>query len=172
MSERGKGAAFTQASPMEHGSGVEPRFGNTANVLFRARFLRDSGIRFRSTLGLTGGEDMTFYADARAAGAVLRHAAGAVVHEEITAQREPLRYHLWRQFWLGNNMVVINRHTRAEAPRKLFLRGSKRIVTSAVLPLTRLANKQPPHFRWALAQGLQGLGLVLGSVGIQVRHRA
>jgi succinoglycan biosynthesis protein ExoM len=151
--------------------GSEPDFGNTANVLLSTRFLRDSGVRFRPTLGLTGGEDMTFYADARAAGAALRYSAQAVVYEPLTTHRERLGYHLHRQFWLGNNMVVINRHTHREAMPRLLVRGVKRVVVSLLQPALRLRKGQPAQVRWSVAYAGQGLGLVLGVLGVTVRHR-
>lgn len=151
--------------------GAEPDFGNTANVLLSTRFLVESGVRFRPTLGLTGGEDMTFYSDARARGAVLRYSAKSVVFEELTASRERLRYQLHRQFWLGNNMVVINRHTGRESMPRLFVRGVKRAVLSLLQPVVRSGRRQPPQLRWSLAYSLQGVGLVLGVLGVTVRHR-
>ena len=151
--------------------GGEPAYGNTANVLLSSAFLKSSGVRFRPTLGLTGGEDMTFYADARSHGASLRYSARSIVYEDLTRSRERLAYHLHRQFWLGNNMVVINRHTRNESMLRLLLRGAKRIVTSLVLPVLRYRRGQPAQVRWAVAYALQGLGLVLGVLGVTIRHR-
>ena len=151
--------------------GNEPDFGTTANVLLSTRFLRDSGVRFRPTLGLTGGEDMTFYADARAAGANLRYSAKAIVYEPLTPSRERLRYHLHRQFWLGNNMVVINRHTHRESMVRLLVRGTKRAIVPVPQAAVRICRGQPAQFRWALAYALQGVGLVLGVLGVTVRHR-
>lgn len=155
-----------------YADGEEPAYGNTANVLLRTRFLRDSRVRFRTALGLTGGEDMTFYDDARAKGARLRYSASAVVFESLTPARERLSYHLHRQFWLGNNMTVINRHTRTEPMLRLLLRGAKRVVVSLADPLVRTSRRQPPQVRWSIAYALQGLGLVLGVLGVTVRHRA
>ena len=155
----------------EYADGAEPEYGNTPNVLLSTRFLEGTGVRFRSTLGLTGGEDMTFYADARAAGGVMRHARNALVFEELSPSRERLGYNLHRQFWLGNNMVVINRHTHRESMPRLLVRGIKRIITSLVSPLLRYRRGEPPQVRWALAYALQGLGLVLGVLGLTVRHR-
>lgn len=151
--------------------GDEPAYGNTANVLLSTRFLVRSGVRFRETLGLTGGEDMTFYADARARGAALRYSASAVVYEDLTPARERLGYHLHRQFWLGNNMVVINRHTHRESMLRLFVRGVKRAVTSLAQPLLRRRRGEPAQVRWAVAYALQGVGLVAGVLGVTVRHR-
>jgi len=152
--------------------GAEPAYGNTANVLLSTAFLTRSGVRFRRELGLTGGEDMTFYADARKQGAVLRYAVKAIVYEELTRSRESLRYHLHRQFWLGNNMVVINRHTRREKMTRMFLRGGKLVLVSPLKPLLDVRRGRPAHLRWAAAHVLEGVGLMLGVLGVSVRHRA
>jgi len=68
-------------------------------------------------------------------------------------------------------MVVINRHTHRESMPRLLVRGIKRIITSLVSPLLRYRRGEPPQVRWALAYALQGLGLVLGVLGLTVRHR-
>jgi hypothetical protein len=114
---------------------------------------------------------MTFYADARAAGAALRYSARSIVYEPLTPSRERLSYQLHRQFWLGNNMVVINRHTHRESMPRLMVRGVKRVVLSLLRPVLRVRRGQPPQVRWSLAFALQGAGLVLGVLGVTVRHR-
>jgi succinoglycan biosynthesis protein ExoM len=155
-----------------YADGEEPAFGTTANALISARFLRDNGIRFRQALGRTGGEDMAFFHDLRVAGARLRHAAKAVVVEELTPEREQLRYQLYRQMWLGNNMAAINRHTGEWSDTRLLLRGGRWAVCSWLPPLRRLRRREPPQARWALALSLRGVGLMLGVVGARMRHWA
>ena len=65
----------------------------------RSSFVRDNAIRFRPELGRTGGEDMAFFHDVRQAGGRLRHAAKAVVVEELSRERERLGYQLHRQLF-------------------------------------------------------------------------
>ena len=151
--------------------GEEPAYGTTANAYVRSSFLLDTGVRFRQSLGNTGGEDMTFFDDVRKAGGRLRYSAKSVVYEELPPARQRLRYQLWRQLWLGNNMAEINRHTHEWTRTRLFLRGGKWAVTAWTDALGRLRRSEPPQWRWALALSLRGVGLVLGVLGITFRHR-
>jgi succinoglycan biosynthesis protein ExoM len=151
--------------------GEEPAYGTTANALIRSSFVRENGIRFRPSLGRTGGEDMTFFHDVRSAGGRLRYAGKAVVVEELTPRRQRLGYQLYRQLWLGNNMAEINRHTHEWTRKRLFLRGGRWAVLAWRDPLRRLRRREPPQWRWALALSLRGFGLVLGVIGIRLAHR-
>lgn len=149
-----------------------PTSGNTANVLLRSAWLAAGGVRFRSELGKVGGEDMVFFADAGAAGAEIRFAAGSVSREPCDGRRATFRYQLWRQAWLGNNEAVINRSTHAVAPLRLLLRGAKRTARGAVHPIVQLARHSAPQWRWALAYAGRGVGLILGVCGVRLRHRS
>jgi succinoglycan biosynthesis protein ExoM len=151
--------------------GAEPSLGTTANALVRSSFIIENGIRFRSSLGQTGGEDMTLFHDVRKAGGRLRYAAKAVVTEELTPARSTLRYHLHRQLWLGNNVAEINRHTGALSNRRLFLRGGRWIVRAWGDALRRASKREPMQLRWTLAVTLRGAGLMLGVFGLRVNHR-
>lgn len=151
--------------------GQEPTFGTTANAYVRSRFLLKTGVRFRQSLGDTGGEDMTFFDDVRKAGGRLRYSAKSVVYEELAPARRRLRYQLWRQLWLGNNMAEINRHTHEWSRRRLFLRGAKWAITAWTDAFGRLCRSRPPQWRWTLALSLRGVGLVLGVMGITFKHR-
>lgn len=148
-----------------------PALGSTANLLIRSEWLQRSGLRFCSEFGRTGGEDMVFFADARAQGAAIRFAAGSIVHEPYSVSRTSFRYHLWRQVWLGNNEALINRHTLAHSKRRLVLRGARRMVRGALHPLRQAAARKRPELRWSAALAGSGLGLIAGTVGVRMRHR-
>jgi succinoglycan biosynthesis protein ExoM len=152
--------------------GEEPTFGTTANALIRSSFIRDNDIRFRPSLGRTGGEDMTFFHDVREAGGQLRYAAKAVVVEELTPSRQRLSYQLYRQLWLGNNVAEINRHTGQWSRSRLFLRGARWAVRAWADAFRRVARGQRPQLRWTIALNARGVGLVLGVLGVRLRHRA
>ncbi|HEX7097263.1 MAG TPA: glycosyltransferase family 2 protein [Acidimicrobiales bacterium] len=151
--------------------GEEPTFGTTANAFVSSAFLRTSGVRFRTSLGNTGGEDMTFFDDVRKAGGRLRYSAKSVVYEELPPARQRLPYQLYRQMWLGNNMAEINRHTREWPTYRLVLRGGKWVVTAWTDALARLVRARPTQWRWALAVSLRGVGLILGVAGVRLKHR-
>jgi glycosyltransferase involved in cell wall biosynthesis len=151
--------------------GEEPTFGTTANALVRTACLEDNGVRFHADLGPTGGEDMTFFHELRDAGGRLRYSAKAIVYEELSDNRQTLRYQAYRQLWLGNNMAEINRYTGEWPSRRLFLRGAKWAVRSWTDALARLSRREPPQLRWALALSLRGVGLMVGVAGVRFRHR-
>jgi succinoglycan biosynthesis protein ExoM len=151
--------------------GEEPTFGTTANALIRSSFIREHGVRFRPSLGRTGGEDMTFFHDVRAAGGRLRYAAKAVVIEELTPSRQRLGYQLYRQFWLGNNVAEINRHTHQWSRARLALRGTRWVLRAWKDSASRAVRREPPQVRWTLALSARGVGLVLGVIGVRLPHR-
>jgi succinoglycan biosynthesis protein ExoM len=152
--------------------GSEPTLGTTANTLIRSSFVRDNGIRFRPSLGRTGGEDMTFFHDVRSAGGRLRYAAKAVVVEELTPARQRFGYHLYRQLWLGNNVAEINRHTHQWTSIRLALRSGRWVFRAWRDALRRVRHRQRPQLRWAFALSIRGIGLALGVVGVRLPHRA
>lgn len=152
--------------------GSIPDFGNTANVLVRSEWLRLTGIRFRSDLGKLGGEDMVFFADARAAGAEIRFAAGSISREPCEGRRATFRYQIWRQLWLGNNEAVINRTTGELTAGRLVLRGAKRFGLGVVHPIARVAQRKPAQWRWGAGLATRGAGLLLGVCGVRLRHRS
>jgi glycosyltransferase involved in cell wall biosynthesis len=72
----------------------------TANVRF-SRALLDAGLRFDESLGLAGGEDTLFFAQARLLGFEIRRTDRAETLE--TAHRERLTYfgQMYREYWSG-----------------------------------------------------------------------
>jgi succinoglycan biosynthesis protein ExoM len=151
--------------------GEEPALGTTANALLRSSFVDANGIRFRSSLGHTGGEDMTFFHDVRSAGGKMRYAAKAVVVEELTPARQRLRYQLYRQLWLGNNVAEINRHTRQLTSLRLALRGGRWVVFPWRDALRRARRRQQPQLWWTVALSVRGIGLLVGVAGVRLPHR-
>jgi succinoglycan biosynthesis protein ExoM len=148
----------------------DPTVGNTANVMIRSAWLRSSDVAFRNELGRSGGEDMVFIDDARKQGARVRFAANSVVDEPYERRRTSLRYHLWRQMWLGNNEAAINRHTREVSDARLALRGVRRCVSGLTRPVRRVATGQSLQLRWAIARVVSGIGLIVGVAGVRIRH--
>ena len=164
----------TEPFLQDHGifaDGTDPAVGNMANVLLRGDWLRQSNVAFRADLGTTGGEDMVFFADARSAGATVRHAAYSLVREPYQGFRTTTRYQLYRQAWLGNNEAAINRVTRECSSIRLVLRGARRVATGVVRPFARAVRFEAPQVRWSLALVGSGLGLIAGVLRVRLRHR-
>jgi succinoglycan biosynthesis protein ExoM len=160
---------FSDQPSFEDGS--EPGMGPTGNALFSSAWLSSRGVRFDPAFGKAGGEDMVFYAEARKHGAVIRHAAHSVVTEDFTGSRLTFRYHLFRQFWLGNNIAQINRTTHEAKPTRLLLRCGKAMLRAVAMPFANLIRRKPPQFRWALATVGRSVGLALGVFGVTIDHK-
>jgi succinoglycan biosynthesis protein ExoM len=155
----------------DYADGEEPEFGNTNNTLIRSAWLRASGLRFRIELGVTGGEDMAFFYDARQLGVTLRYSAKSVVSELWSPLRLTYRYQLRRNLWLGNNQATIATTTGQYTRGRLFLRGARRMLNYSITPFARIMRRQPPRWRWTLATIAEATGLVIGAIGLQLRHR-
>lgn len=160
---------FSDQPSFEDGS--DPPMGTTGNALFKSAWLDSAGVRFDPRYGKVGGEDMVFYAEARMHNAVIRHAAKSIVIEEFTGSRLTLRYHVFRQFWLGNNLAEINRTTHETTSRRLLLRSGKALLWAAAAPFGNIARRRPPQWRWALAGVGRSVGMALGVFGITIDHK-
>lgn len=157
--------------PLEEPDGAIVTSGYIKNILISADALRSSGIQFDPAFGRTGGEDEMFLIQTRRLGFRNRRAARALVYEKVPAHRLTFNYQLRRRLWYGNaeslTTVASARVTRWRA----LLRGGWMIARSMLLMPMRLARRQPVEFHSAAAEFLQGVGRVLGAVGISVNHR-
>lgn len=151
--------------------GSDPPIGTTGNALFRSAWLDSAGVRFDPCYGKAGGEDMVFYTEARLHDAVIRHAAKSIVLEDFTGSRLTLRYHLFRQFWLGNNIAEINRTTHETTSTRLLLRSGKALLRAVAAPIGNIARRRPPQWRWALAGMGRSVGMAIGVLGITINHK-
>ena len=156
---------------LRYADGSVPARGNTANMLVRSSWQQSSRVQFRPEMGQLGGEDMVFFADAFTVGANVRFAANSICDEPCEGRRATFRYQAWRQIWLGNNEAAINRSTREVSRARLLARGAKRVALGLAHPFARLARRKSPQLRWAIAFAGQGLGLLLGTAGVRMRHR-
>lgn len=159
------------AENLRYADGSVPDRGNTANMLVRSSWQQSSGVRFRPEMGQLGGEDMVFFADAVDVGANIRFAANSICDEPCEGRRATFRYQAWRQMWLGNNEAAINRSTGSVSRARLLARGAKRVALGFVHPVTQLGRRKSPQWRWSLALVGHGLGLLVGTAGIRMRHR-
>ena len=75
--------------------------GYTGNVLIRRALIAREGLRFRTELGRSGGEDEDFFNRLRDAGGRIGFAQGALAYETIPADRTNLRWLLRRSFRAG-----------------------------------------------------------------------
>jgi succinoglycan biosynthesis protein ExoM len=149
--------------PLDHGQ--------TNNCLISCAWLRRHPThRFDPALGKLGGEDMVFFRGAVALGLRSWFSAAARVHAVETLAELTLPSLLRTYFWLGNSEAVTNLQLRTSGRGRLAVRGARRCLTAAALPLRRLRRGRTPGLRSTSVLGAQALGLVAGALGLRVRH--
>lgn len=143
----------------------------TGNSMLRASFLLDHPeIRFDPELGVLGGEDMVFYRAAVGAGLRCFFSTRTAVYEMEPDERSTLRFQLGRAMWMGNTKYLTNLRSGDATRGRLFLRSGKVMVNALARPIQRLAARQSPQFRFAGALFAEGLGTMIGLVGVKLDH--
>jgi glycosyltransferase involved in cell wall biosynthesis len=151
--------------------GAEVTSAATHNSMLSSRWLEaHPEVRFDPRLGVTGGEDPVFYRAAHSAGLRIRYSRRAVVHENEPPSRATLGYQLRTFFWFGNSSYITCVRDGVH-PARMFLHGGKGLATALLRPLGRLARGDPPQLRYGLASALKGLGVMVGPLGVRVRHQ-
>ncbi len=151
--------------------GTEMTTAATFNTMISSRWLRaHPNIRFDPHFGVIGGEDMVFFRSARAAGLSIRFSEQGFVYENEPADRTTFRYQLYVYYWHGNSAALTCIES-GMSPWRMFVNGSATFVRALSRPFVRLSQGRPPQLRFALAQALQGLGKLLGTIGVRVEHR-
>lgn len=143
----------------------------TANSLISTAFLdANPHIRFSTDLGETGGEDMVFYRAAIDAGLRAHYSHHAVNWELEPPERATYRYQLHRNLWHGNTEAVTTLRAGRDGRPRVLARAAKRASTNLVDFARRAAAGEPLQLRYTAAFLLQPVGLVLGTLGIELRH--
>lgn len=75
--------------------------GYSCNTLIKLTSPAIKSLRFRESLGRTGGEDTVYFSSLHNAGGVIAYASDAIVTELVTADREKLSWLLKRRFRAG-----------------------------------------------------------------------
>lgn len=155
-------------SPLPDGALVDA--GPVKNALVATAAIRRLDLRFEEAFGRLGGEDVMFFYRAAAKGATHRHAAAAVVAEEVPLARTELRYQLRRALWYGNSEAVTQLTARRRGRLGVVLSGIKRLVEGPAHVARQLAARRRPEWRWGVALVLVGCGRLAGAAGIRLRH--
>ncbi|HRN87129.1 MAG TPA: glycosyltransferase [Hyphomicrobium sp.] len=157
--------------PLEGEDGEFVTEGYMKNMLLAADAICRSDIQFDPDFGRTGGEDAMFMIQAQKLGFRNRRAARAVVYEQVPAQRLTLKYQLRRRFWYGNTEALTTVASGSATRLRALLRGGRMIAAASTLVPMRLVRRQPAEAHSAMAVFLQGLGRMLGALGISINHR-
>jgi succinoglycan biosynthesis protein ExoM len=151
--------------------GAQIQIAATHNSMISGRWLKDHPmIRFRPDLGDKGGEDMVFYVAAVTAGLRIHYSAKAIVYENEPPSRATLSYWLRAFFWFGNTSYVTNIINDGAHPFRMFLHGASRLVRAIVRPIARLCRGKRPQMRYCLASVLYAIGVMIGVLGVRVKH--
>jgi succinoglycan biosynthesis protein ExoM len=143
----------------------------TFNTMMSSEWLKTHPeVRFSPEMGVVGGEDMVFFRAARAAGLSIRYSDRGFVYENETAERATFGYQLYVHFWHGNSAALACIKSGMKPPR-MFVHGGASLVRSLLRPLRRIASGEKPQLRFCLAEILQSVGKMLGSLGVKIDHR-
>ncbi len=144
----------------------------TSNTLLRSGWLRDHPeIRFDEDLGTLGGEDVVFFRRATASGLRAHYSSAVAVQQLEPLERSTLAYQLRRALWMGNSSSVTNLRLQLASRQRLVGRGARRCIRAGDRMMRRAIRGQTPQVRYAVAGIAEGLGMMLGGVGIVVKHR-
>lgn len=146
--------------------------GSTGNSMMRSSFLREfPDVRFEPELGSLGGEDMVFFRRAVDHGLVSRYSRRVAVSEAFPADRSTAAYLFYRSIWIGNTEALTNLRSKKASRPRLAVRSAKRLLAAGTRPFSRLAKSDKPEFHYGAALGTQAVGMMLGVLGIKLRHR-
>jgi succinoglycan biosynthesis protein ExoM len=143
----------------------------TFNTLMSSEWLKSHpDVRFSPEFGVVGGEDMVFFRAARAAGLSIRFSDRAFVYENESAERATFGYQLYVHFWHGNSAALACIKSGMK-PSRMFVHGGASLARALVRPFRRVVRGEKPQLRFCLAQVLQSVGKMLGSVGVKIDHK-
>jgi hypothetical protein len=138
--------------------------------MISSRWLKEHPtIRFQPELGVVGGEDMVFYRAANAAGLRICYSRRAIVYEKEPPSRLTLKFQLRSFFWHGNSSYVTNVRNGV-SPFRMLLHSANLLKKAFIRPIFRVIHGQRPQLRYFLASVLRAIGMMLGPLGIRVRH--
>jgi succinoglycan biosynthesis protein ExoM len=129
--------------------GKRLKTGRGGNTLARMDLIRGLGLRFDPALGVTGGEDTAFFAQAASNGAVIVVCDDAMAHEHVPPERLKPSYILRRAVRSGQSYAIAR---RADNPgfawRGLFaLDAAAKCAVAAFLALVFIPFDRAAHFR-------------------------
>lgn len=142
----------------------------TNNCLLRSRWLQEnSQIRFDSSLGTVGGEDMVFFGSAHSRGLRIVFSKKAIVFEYEPAARLTFQYQIWRYFWHGNSSTITQIELGKPRGRMLIHSAMTCVRALGYAPKRLLAGREP-HMRFTMALIAEGVGKLVGCFGFRVKH--
>ena len=123
----------------------------TGNALFRAGFLRISGLHFDHDFNATGGEDSDFFRRFTDQGGVVVSAREAVVREFVPRERMTAQHLTKGSLWIGEIYARLShRHGGPLAWALNMLRAGFNLGAAALLTLINLPRGRASYYRYYL----------------------
>lgn len=161
---------FLQLGEFEAEDGDELSVAFTNNSLIASGFLLENpDLRFDADLGRTGGEDVAFFRTLKNRGARIAFAKTAFVYEKLPDNRMSLRYQLRRYFWHGNSSVVTSLYS-GKGRGRMAVHSLATVARAFIRPVKRVLAGQSPQLIYGVAQVCEGLGKLVGTLGIRINH--
>lgn len=129
----------------------------TGNVLIRRGAPGVAGLRFDPALGVTGGEDTVYFAQAHRAGAVIGYAERAIIYEPVPRARATLGWLIKRRFRYGHTHAIRTRQAGQNLPLVALFAALKALTCYAVAVIYLL---HPVKKRAWLLRGMLHTGVV------------
>jgi succinoglycan biosynthesis protein ExoM len=143
----------------------------TFNTLISSEWLKmHPDIRFSAAYGVIGGEDMVFFRAAKAAGLEIRFSEKGFTFENEPAERATFAYQLYVYLWHGNSAARTCMENKMSRSR-LIIHSCASLMRAMLRPVSRLGRGEKPQLRFALAQVLHAIGKLVGTLGVQLKHR-
>lgn len=144
---------------------------STANLLLDMHVVRELGLRFDDSLGISGGSDHLFTRQLSASGHRIHWCDEAVVEDPVPASRLTSHWTLQRGYRSGNTSIIVERllagspRDRATVRTRAAVGGAARVVAGGgralVGTITRSSNNRGKGL-WTL---VRGAGMVGGAIG-------
>lgn len=136
--------------------------GYAGNALINLRSPAFQGLRFRTDLGRTGGEDTAYFCAAVKAGARIAYAPDAVAHEAIGKSRATLEWLLKRRFRSGQTHGLML--LEESSPRAAHV--AKAAAKAAFCALLAIVNVwRPSRMRFWALRGVMHIGVISRLLG-------
>ena len=113
---------------------------------------------------------MVFYRTASRAGLRLGHSPDAVIYENEPQSRLTLAYQLRLFLWMGNSSYLTRLATGEAGALRMLLQGANTSRKALLRPMGRLIQGRNPQVRYSLACFLNGIGTMLGVLGVRMAH--
>jgi len=139
--------------------------GYSCNVLIKLTSATLQELRFRHSLGKTGGEDTVYFSSLHKAGAVITYAPEAIVTEMVTPEREKLSWLIKRRFRSGqtHGLLLIESENNIKEHIKHII---DHLGKSSICMVVTLANcLRPAKMRFWLLRGAFHVGVIAKLLG-------